>query len=196
MQSKIPEKLLKIADQIEESGSAPLTRLTVLKKWFEQNPKRLPSLAIFIARSACSQTIATTDEAADLSHEARALLNDAETYDPQLPRDAVRNLIGRLAAFQNEYKKTQWGPVRLIRDRNLYVIEEVLRTYIQPAIAPSAGYRLAADYCENYDSAYGNCLNGPSAFRVEEIARFMSSIEKREDAADQHDDGAASCVKI
>ena len=182
MRSDIPEKLLKIADQIEDSGSASLTRLTVLKKWFERDPKRLPSLAIFIASRASSRKGKTTGEAGDLFQEVRALLKVVETYDPQLPRDTVKNLHGRLAAFQNEYKKTQWGPVRLIRDQKLYVIEEGLRIYLGRTISPSDGYRLAADYCENYDPAYGNCLNGPSAFKIREIVRFMFGIEAREDA--------------
>ena len=34
MRTNIPEKLIKIAEEIETTGQANLTRLTVLKKWF------------------------------------------------------------------------------------------------------------------------------------------------------------------
>ena len=40
MRTNIPKKLIKIGDDIEASGSASLTRLTVLKKLFEKDAKR------------------------------------------------------------------------------------------------------------------------------------------------------------
>ena len=36
MRTKIPEKLLKIVEERDAQGQANLTRLTVLKKWFER----------------------------------------------------------------------------------------------------------------------------------------------------------------
>src|SRR5476651_1281702 len=44
-------KLLKVVTDIKESGYANLTRLTVLKKWFE-TPRRRSSFGIFIATQA------------------------------------------------------------------------------------------------------------------------------------------------
>lgn len=41
MSTDVPEKLLAIVEEIDAHGSASLTRLTVLKKWFE-HPGRLP----------------------------------------------------------------------------------------------------------------------------------------------------------
>src|SRR5664280_2434584 len=46
MRTDIPEKLLKISDEIEAHGNANLTRLTVLKKWFDYSG-RLPPFAIW-----------------------------------------------------------------------------------------------------------------------------------------------------
>ena len=48
MRTNIPEKLLKIADAIAEQGNVPLTRLTVLKEWFER-PGRLLAFAVWVA---------------------------------------------------------------------------------------------------------------------------------------------------
>ncbi len=180
MRTDIPEKPIKISDRIEASGSAPLTRLTVLKKRFEQNPKRLTSFAIFIANRASTRKGKTTGEAADLFIEARTLLKGAELYDPQLSREAIGNLHGRLQTFQNEYRKSAWGSVRLIQNNNLFLIENGLRIYLDDTVLPSEAYRLAVNYCEHYDPQHGNCLNGPSVFKIGEIVRFMFNVEALE----------------
>lgn len=50
MRTKVPEKLIKIIDDIDTQGNASLTRLTVLKKWFEasgrKNNNRLRAFAV------------------------------------------------------------------------------------------------------------------------------------------------------
>lgn len=186
MRTNIPEKLIKIADQIEESGSASLTRLTVLKKWFEQDPKRLPSFALFIAKRASSRKGKTTGEAADLFFDASKLLKEADIYDLHLPQEEAINLYERLKAFQNEYKNTQWGNVRIVQNTNLFLVEEGLRIYLGRIISPSDGYRLAANYCEHYDPHYGNGLNGPSSLKINEIVRFMFTVEGRDDVFNEY----------
>lgn len=42
MHPKVSEKLLKIVEEIDERGNASLTRLTVLKKWFERAERLSP----------------------------------------------------------------------------------------------------------------------------------------------------------
>ena len=69
MRTTVPEKLLAIADEIDERGEAQLTRLTVLKKWFER-PGRLPAFGVFIAARATSRKGKTTGEATLLFREA------------------------------------------------------------------------------------------------------------------------------
>ena len=54
MRTNIPEKLLKIVEEIDENGNASLTRLTVLKKWLER-PERLSAFAIWVAARAVSR---------------------------------------------------------------------------------------------------------------------------------------------
>lgn len=180
MRTNVPEKLIKIADQIEETGSVALTKLTVLKKWFER-PSRLSSFAIFVAKRACSRKGKTIGEAAVLFLEARTLLMEVDVYAPNIPRAEAENLHTRLKAFQNEYKNSSWGQVRLIHNRNLFLVEEGLRVYLWHTDSPSEGYRLAANYCEHYDPRYGNGLNGPSYTKINEIVRFMFSIEALEE---------------
>lgn len=179
MRTNVPEKLISIADQIEEAGSVALTKLTVLKKWFER-PSRLSSFSIFVAKRACSRKGKTTGDAAILFLETRKLLAEVDVYAPNIPRDEAEKLHRRLNAFQNEYKSSSWGQVRLIYNRNLFLVEKGLRVYLWHTDSPSEGYRLAANYCEHYDPRYGNGLNGPSHTKIHEIVRFMFTLEALE----------------
>lgn len=193
MRTNIPEKLLKIADEIEENGQANLIRLTVLKKWFDR-PYRLASCAVFVANRASGRKGKTTGEAAELFREARALLSKASILAPDIARNEAEKLHTRLKAFQNEHKKMAWGPVRIVQNNNLFLIEEGLRIYLWRADSPSDGYRLAVNYCEHYDPRYGNSLNGPSLTKLHEIVRFMFNIEALEDG--QPDSGGPALGKL
>ena len=73
MRTNVPEKLLAIVDDIDAKGDASLTRLTILKKWFER-PGRLVPFALWVADRASSRKGKTKGEAAELFREARGLL--------------------------------------------------------------------------------------------------------------------------
>jgi hypothetical protein len=180
MRTNIPEKLLLIADDIAKNGSANLTRLVVLKKWFEK-PERLSIFAVWIAARATSRKGKTGGEAVELFREARTLLAGADRCRPRLNRQAAETLYDKLRNFQNEYQNQQWGPVRIVHNWNLMLIEHALAIFLWHTDCPADGYKLAADYCQNYDSRYGNNLNGPSRTKIEEIVRFMFNIEALED---------------
>jgi hypothetical protein len=182
MRPNISNKLREIAAAIDRRGSANLTRLTVLKKWFEVSG-HLSSFAIFIADQASRQKTKTTKEAAELFREARTLLADVDVFAPEIPRVVAKKLHVRLRAFQNEYKNSQWGAVRIIHDHNLFLIECGLHIYLGHGDTPTEGYRLAASYCEHYDPRYGNCLNGPSRRRIGEIVDFIHGVEDRDEAS-------------
>ena len=176
MRTNVPEKLLNIADEIAEQGNVPLTRLTVLKKWFEQ-PGRLPAFAVRVASRASSRKGKTGGEAAELFKASRTLLAGLNPYNPSLDLPAAQALHDRLRAFQNEYQNQQWGPVRIVQNWNLLVVEQGLAVYLRHGESPTHGYKLAADYCQHYDPRYGNGLNGPSRTKIEEIVRFMFTFE-------------------
>ena len=118
MRTNIPEKLLKIADDIAARGDANLSRLTVLKKWFDQ-PGRLPPFAIWVASRAISGKGKTGVEAAELFRQARALLARVKPYAPKVDRKLAKVLHDRLQTFQNEYQHQQWGQVRIIHNWDL-----------------------------------------------------------------------------
>ena len=176
----ISDKLREIAAEIDRRGSANLTRLTVLKKWFEVS-SHLSSFAILIVDQASRERTKTTKEAAEFFRETRNLLADVDVFAPKIPRAAATKLHARLRAFQNE--DSQWGPVRIIHDHNLFLVECGLHIYLGHGVTPIEGYRLAVNYCEHYDPRYGNCLNGPSGRRIGEIVDFIRGVEDREEAS-------------
>ncbi len=181
MRTNIPEKLLQIADDIAENGNANLTRLGVLKKWFER-PERLSAFAVWIATRATSRKGKAGGKAAELFRAAKRLLAGADLCRPKLNRQAAEMLHDCLRDFQNEYQNQQWGPVRIVHNWNLMLVEHALAIYLRHADYPPDGYKLAADYCQNYDSRYGNGLNGPSRTKIKEIVRFMFTIEAVEES--------------
>lgn len=180
MQTLVPEKLLKIIEDIDEQGDANLTRLTVLKKWFEK-PGRLMPFAQWIASRASSRKGKTKGEAAELFREARKLLADNQEHSPKLDQGSAKRLHSRLVEFQDEYRNVRWGRVRIVNNWQLLLVEKGLSIALGQNATPSAGYKLAADYCQNFDSKYGNTLNGPSSTKIMEIVRFMFTHEALED---------------
>jgi len=176
----ISKKLHKIVIDIEESGYANLTRLTVLKKWFEI-PNRLPSFGIFIAIEASRRTRETTKEESDLFREAKEIFKNNDVFETNISREGAARLQARLEAFQNEHRESHWTSLRIIENMNLFFVESGIRLYLSHGNSPVDGYRLAANYCEHYDPRYGNGLNGPSVKRIEEIAGFVLAMEAHEE---------------
>lgn len=179
MRMNIQEKLLKIADDIGEHGSVNLTRLVVLKKWLEK-PERLSAFAIWIAARATSRKGKASGAAAGLFREASALLAGVDECHPQLDREKARALHHRLRGLPSEYRKQRWGVVRIVHNWNLMLVEHALAIHLWHANSPAEGYKLAADYCQNFDSRYGNGLNGPSHTKIEELVRFVRTVEASE----------------
>ncbi len=183
MCTAVPEKILKIIEDIDTQGNVPLTRLTVLKKWFE-GPGRLPAFGLWIARRASGRKGKTKDGAGDLLNETRALLGSAATRESlflQIDRAAAQSLHDRARDFQNEFQKQQWGPVRIVHCWPLLLVEEGLALHLDHAATPSDGYKLAADWAQHYDPRHGNGLNGPSRGKLDELVRFMFNLEAQED---------------
>jgi len=184
MRTSVPEKLLAIVDDIDAKGDANLTRLTVLKKWFER-PGRLVPFALWVADRASSRKGKTTGEAADLFREARNLLkgisaSQESRINPQIDRAAAERLYERLRTFQCDYRHDRWGDVRIVHNWQLMLVEKAVEIALARVSSSSAGYKLAADYCQNYDAKYGNTLNGPSRAKILEIARWMFTQEALE----------------
>jgi hypothetical protein len=182
MRTPVPEKLLKLADDIAQHGAVPVTRLTVLKKWFERRD-RLSAFAVWVALRAISRKGKAAKKAADLFREARTLMKGLDGLRPMIAeakRDDARDLLRRLRAFQDIYRATHWGQVRTIDNWQLFLVEQGLAILLNQFASPTVGYKLAADYCRHYDPRYSDGLNGPSKGKLLEIVRFMNGVEALE----------------
>lgn len=193
MRTAVPERILAIIDQIDADGNAPLTRLTVLKKWFER-PRRLSMFGLWVARRAAGRKGKTKGEHGALLQEASKLLGPASTRESffvEPERRATQDLYDRARASQAEFEKQAWGPVRVVTCWPLLLVEQGLAIYLWHADSPSHGYKLAADWAQNHDSRYGNGLNGPSRGKLDELVRFMFTVESLEDGERDADDRTA-----
>lgn len=175
----IHNKLTAIVDEIDRAGYSNATRLTVLKKWFER-PQRLSGFALWVAARAASRGRNGAEAAANLFEEARALLAGHQISTSGPNKAAATELHHRLREFQNEYQRQKWGPVRVVHDRNLLLVEQGLAIYLWHTNSPSHGYKLAVTYCEHYDPRYGPGLSGPSRSRLDAIVQFVRGIEALE----------------
>jgi hypothetical protein len=180
MRRNTPDKLLKVVNEIDAHGHASLTRLTVLKKWCE-SPMRLSAFALWVAAKAVSRKGKMGGTATALLLDARALMAGLDTLVPTLNRRTAQRVYDRLRDVQNEYHHQRWGPVRIVHHWNLLLVEEALGIYLWHVDSPSHGYKLAANYCQHYDSRYGNSLNGPSRTKLKAIVRFMYAVDALED---------------
>jgi len=183
MTTNVPEKIGAIIDSIDIEGNAPLTRLTVLKKWFE-HPGRLSAFGLWIARKASGRKGKTKGEAGELLDEARKLLGTSSTYASvfqQIDRAEALSLHNRARDYQNAYEQQQFGPVRVIKCWPVLLVEKGLSLHLGLTVVPSDGYKLAADWAQHYDSKYGNGLNGTSCGKLMELLRYMNGVEAIED---------------
>ncbi|TVQ86387.1 MAG: hypothetical protein EA400_13170 [Chromatiaceae bacterium] len=180
--ASIRDKLGAIIDEIDRTGHADLLRLTVLKRWFA-HPARLYAFGLWVARQAAARGETggvRAAEAGPLFAQARALLLETAAAGGRPDWSGAERLYRCLRAFQNEFERQAWGPVRIIRNHDLYLIEAGLALYLALRPAPGDGYRLAADYCGHYSSAYGRDLNGPARDRLLELIGFITAQEAGE----------------
>jgi hypothetical protein len=185
MRTNVPDKVLEIIADLDAMGNVPLTRLTVLKKWFE-HPGRLPRFGLWVARRAAGRKGKTAGQHGALLDETRALLGPASTREgffAQPDRRAAANLHALIEGSQSEFRNLKWGSVRLIPCWPLLLVEQGLAIYLWHADSPSHGYKLAADWAQHYDPEFGNGLNGPSRGKLQELVRFLLTVEAIEEEA-------------
>ena len=176
MSSSVQQQLAAIIAEIDRTGHADVLRLTVLKKWFRQ-PGRLAAFGLWVARRAAARGALSDGVAAELLGQAHALLTEPGLPGPRPDWSATETLYRRSCAFQDEIERQAWGPVRMIRDWDLLLVEQGLALYLGHCDSPTDGYRLAVDDCANYDPRYGTDLNGPSRDRLEALLMYVTAVE-------------------
>ena len=101
------------------------------------------------------------------------------------PGSPLWDLLRQLEEFQNEYKRIPWGPVRLIKSRQLLVVEQALRCMRSPYTAPFWAYQAAKDYAERYDPHSPHGLVRASTPAIQDMARFWCRQVKPTRAAER-----------
>ncbi|MEZ5432402.1 MAG: hypothetical protein R3F31_14740 [Verrucomicrobiales bacterium] len=139
--------LLTIVEEIDAHGSASLTRLTVLKKWFE-HPGRLPAFGLWVAKRAAARKEKPGRGRCPIG-QARLLGTTAtrESFQHSVDLGAAKLLRDRARDFQNKFEDRRWGPVRIIPCPLLLLVEEGLTLYLRhtsglPAGDTKAGHQL------------------------------------------------------
>jgi repressor LexA len=88
-------------------------------------------------------------------------------------RSRLWTIFHELAGEQNEYRRIYGGPVRVIKDHDLLLVENALRTILgDEASTPLWAYQTARCYAERYDSSHGAGLTPASAPLLQDIADF------------------------
>ena len=100
---------------------------------------------------------------------------------PSVDKRKARGLCRKLGTFQKDHKRTRWAVVRIIKNWNLFLVEQGLQIYLDSPNDAAAGYKLASDYCRHYDPRYGSTLNSGSTHKLKEIISFMFAVEAREE---------------
>jgi hypothetical protein len=172
--ASIQSRLAAIVAEIDRTGHADVLRLTVLKRWLEQAP-RLRALGLWVATRAAARGDAAAGEAGALFAQAQALLPGDASPGAEPGRAELAGLYRRLCTFQDKTVRQRWGPVRIIRNHDLLLVEDGLALYLGLCAAPTDGYRLAVEHCAHYDSRYGRDLNGPSRERLLELIGFVAT---------------------
>lgn len=106
---------------------------------------------------------------------------DAVAGDHRGRTSALRDILSKITTAQNEYERQRWGPVRLIRSRDLLVVENALRCFVSPDETSYWAYHTARQYAERYDPHYGTGLIPASAPFLEDIVQFWHSDQTRRD---------------
>ena len=183
MKTSVPENILLIADQIDEDGSVNITKLTIVKKWFEK-PHRRKAFALWMARHAAGKPGKVDANAKRLLNDAKKLLGSAPrrgALSTEIDREKISLLFDRARTFYDEHGPGKWGSVRVIRCQALLLIEKSMALLQVGTSLPAEAYELLATWVKHFDSRFFDTLNGPSSGRLREFVRFMFSVEAFED---------------
>jgi hypothetical protein len=174
-------KLAQIATDLSEGANFSRTRLTTLKSLCE-DPKVAAHFAVYLANHT-SRRINEISSPLHLSNSEWRMHNELveraaeqlQSYvegpgDPK--REDLRELLRELESVNDEYESIPYGMVRIIRDKNVLIVEHAVRCVLSPHFAPSQAYYLARNYAERYDPRYGTGLIPVSAPLVMDIVDF------------------------
>jgi hypothetical protein len=178
------KKLALLPQEVSRSRWAvPVTRLTVLKALCQDHGVA-DRFVTHLARRMRQKVGQKADRPGHLAMQERArhremigrTVDALEGYLKQPSeegRSRLWTLLQELAGEQNEYRNVHGGPVRIIRNNDLLLVEYALRTVLaDQAGLPSWAYQTARHYAERYTPSEGTGLTSSSAPLVQDVADF------------------------
>jgi hypothetical protein len=166
-------KLSEIAQALRQGKDFPVTRLTTIKSLCGE-PEAAAAFALFLA-----ERIQSRMRREQSPERYRELVDRAVKELKPYLADPTEERKGRLSSLcremeseQNEYQRVGWNMVRMLKSKDLVVVEMSLKSVLKSHEAPIWAYQAAKDYAERYDSQHGSGLIPRSAPMVEEIAGF------------------------
>ena len=167
------KKLSEVAEELRQGKDFPVTRLTTIKSLCGE-PEAAAAFALFLAQKIQSKMRQeeSPERYRELVDRAVKELKPSLTDSTEERKERLSSLCREMEAEQNEYKKIGWNVVRMLKSRDLVVVEESLKSVLKGYEAAIWAYQAAKDYAERYDARHGSGLIPSSAPMVEEIAGF------------------------
>lgn len=172
-------KLGALAEEIERTGFANTTRLTVIKKWL-QEPGRLHALAVLVAKRVLEKVSPPADDQAqELWDRSLRFFNNLDPFGDLFDAKDAEDLHKHLVEFQNEHRRGQWGGVRTIENMDLLTIEQAIDILLQPDRV-DLGYRLVADLLATFEGSHGTGLYLENLDELRWLVGIMEDVEGQE----------------
>jgi hypothetical protein len=179
------KKLDAIVEALRRKESVEVTRLTVVKKLCE-NPKAAGSFAMFLARKGQQRLREKKGKERYLQLANRAVkeLKAHLVHPTEDCEKRRRSLLLEIQAEQNEHVSMKWHTVRNIRNFDLLIVEEALRSIVRPHEAQHWLYQAARNYVGG-----SNVLGRGAVPLIESLARFWQRYIRRTGAITEEQSG-------
>jgi DNA-binding MarR family transcriptional regulator len=171
-------KLASIADVLRQGRSCEVTRLTSLKSLCRD--ASIANLFVtHLVRKSLKRVKHGDGRSKRLDQEKgrlhlRLIAEALEAMERPVGEavDGRRELLCQIAGEQNEFKRIKSGPVRIIIDSDLLVVEHALRCTLAPDAAGQWAYQTARQYAERHGARYGHGLIPESLPFLQDIVDF------------------------
>ena len=175
------QALAQMAADLRQGKHFDITRLTLLKSLCSDS-EAAAEFALHLAKLTLKKMKATKRSGRPLSKTqqeyqrlATAAVRGMTKYAKEPTSESQSSLWSLLRVIcdaQSDFERHPWRHVRIIKSRDLLVIEKALECMLRPDVSHILAYDLARQYAERYNSRYGTGLIPESAPMVEDIAEF------------------------
>ncbi|MHC1766751.1 MAG: hypothetical protein AB9869_21005 [Verrucomicrobiia bacterium] len=134
-------KLAKLVDELRGGASFMITRLTVLKTLCRESATA-QRFVTYLLKRAFPDPARIEGKAVYRKLGERALCEMSARVGEEPQRVSHADLLPLLREIegqQQEFKGSQWGPIRIIRSNDLLLIEDALRCFVEEWNAPVLG---------------------------------------------------------